>query len=215
MESLDTFTQLPLQLDPQTKAISLPHPSTHAVESELSGLNALHRSLIRDLEGPTASFGVPPPPVPVNPKRSAQITKLREAGNASFKKAQLEDAIRLYGLALDMAVQRPVWEASGLVREELSALYGNRAQARMGLRDWPGAAVDAECSVELKKVGNAKGWWRRGSCLREMGRYEEAAEWVREGKEFESAGQDRQGVVELETLERDILEKMEKARTGA
>ncbi|GAM86669.1 hypothetical protein ANO11243_046860 [Dothideomycetidae sp. 11243] len=213
MESPDTFTQLSLQLDPATKSVSLPHSASHSTTSELEALNALHRSLIKDLEPPASNLGVPPPPMPVNPKRSAAIGKLREAGNASFKKGALDEAVRMYSVALDMAVQRPVWEASGLVREELSALYGNRAQARMGLRDWPGAAVDAECSVELKKVGNAKGWWRRGTCLREMGRLEEAAEWIREGKEFESAGPDRQGVIELEALEKDVLTRIEKART--
>lgn len=110
----------------------------------------------------------------------------------------------MYSLAIDMAAARPVWEPSGLVREELSALYGNRAQAKMAGQDWPGAAADAECSVELKKVGNVKGWWRRGTCLKEMGRLEEAREWVREGREFESVGPDKEGVKELEGLERDI-----------
>ncbi|TKX26924.1 translocation protein sec72 [Elsinoe australis] len=203
MESLDTFTQLPLTIDPQTKAVTS-HPTSTAITTELDILNSLHRSLLRDLESTTAPHGVPPPPVPVNSKRSAQITKLRETGNASFKKGQFGDAIRMYSLAIDMAAARPVWEPSGLVREELSALYGNRAQAKMAGQDWPGAAADAECSVELKKVGNVKGWWRRGTCLKEMGRLEEAREWVREGREFESVGPDKEGVKELEGLERDI-----------
>ncbi|PNS17567.1 Translocation protein sec72 [Sphaceloma murrayae] len=209
MESLDTFTQLPVTIDPQTKAVSC-HPTTTAISTELSALNALHRSLVRDLDATVAPHGVPPPPVPVNPKRSAQITKLRETGNASFKKGQYADAARMYSLAIDMAVGRPVWEPSGLVREELSALYGNRAQAKMAGQDWPGAAADAECSVELKKVGNVKGWWRRGTCLREMGRLEEAREWVREAKEFEGVGPDKEGVKELEALEREIESRIAK-----
>lgn len=50
---------------------------------------------------------------------------------------------------------------------------------------WPEGAADAMTSVELKRVGNAKAWWRRGKCLLEMGRWREAKEWVREGLETE------------------------------
>lgn len=74
----------------------------------------------------------------------------------------------------------------------------------MALNDWPAAAIDAECSVELKKVGNVKGWWRRGTCLKEMGRLEEAREWVREGREFESQGPDKENVKELVGLDQEI-----------
>ena len=150
--------------------------------------------------------------MPVNPKRSAQITKLRESGNAAFKQGKYSDAAKLYGLGIEMAGGRPVWEPAGLVREELSALYGNRAQAHLGIQQWAEASVDAECSVELKKVGNVKGWWRRGVALKEMGRLEEAAEWTREGVEFESAGPDKAGVEELMGLGREIDEVRRKRK---
>jgi len=79
-----------------------------------------------------------------------------------------------------------LWEPSALVREELSALYANRAQAYMAQENWPEGAVDAKVSVELKKGGNVKAWWRRGKCLVEMGRSTEADDWLSEGIEFES-----------------------------
>ena len=107
---------------------------------------------------------IPPPPAPVNPKRSVQITKLKDSGNASYKKGQYSDALKMYDLAIRMAADRPPWEASGLVREELSTLYGNRAQTLMAQQAWAEAAVDAETAVEMKKVGNVKAWWRRGQC---------------------------------------------------
>jgi translocation protein SEC72 len=44
--------------------------------------------------------------------------------------------------------------------------------------------------VEMKKVGNAKAWWRRGKCLLEMGRMDEAETWVKQGLEFEATEQD-------------------------
>lgn len=84
-----------------------------------------------------------------------------------------------------MALTRAPWEPSGLVKDEVSGLYANRAQSYMALQNWPEGAVDAESSVEAKRVGNAKAWWRRGKCLVEMGRTEEAREWVGRGLEVE------------------------------
>ncbi|KAF2012524.1 hypothetical protein BU24DRAFT_425168 [Aaosphaeria arxii CBS 175.79] len=186
LESLDTFTQLPLQMDPATKALSASGTSSNALATELATLNALHRSLLT-VETPT---GTPPPPVPVNPKRSAQIGKLRESGNAEFRKGNHAQAVRMYSLAVEMALGRPGWEPSGLVREEVSGLLSNRAQANMAQQNWAEGAVDAEASVEMKKVGNAKAWWRRGKCLLEMGRLDEADAWVKQALEFEATEQD-------------------------
>lgn len=66
----------------------------------------------------------------------------------------------------------------------------------MAMQGWAEGAVDAECSVELKKVGNAKAWWRRGRCLVEMGRLEEARKWVEDALEFEGGGGGSGGIVE-------------------
>lgn len=201
-DPIDTFTQLPLTIDASSKAISLSDPTFQA---DIEELNRLHRGLL-SLDGPAQ---IPPPPAPVNPKRSVQITKLKDSGNASYKKGAFPDAIKMYDLAIRMASERPSWEASGLVREELSALYNNRAQAHMAQQAWVEGMLDAEVSVELKKVGNVKGWWRRGQCLREMGRLGEAEEWVKQGLEFERAGPDKQGVGELETLMRELNKALE------
>ncbi|KAF2490605.1 hypothetical protein BU16DRAFT_575289 [Lophium mytilinum] len=186
METSDTFTLLPLNLDPTSKAISSATPASTALAEELTALNQLHRALL----GLEAPHTVPPPPIPVNPKRSAQITKLRESGNADFRKNKFPEAIRMYSIGIDMALGRPGWEPSGLVREEVSALFANRAQAHMSLQQWVEGALDAESSVEMRKVGNAKAWWRRGKCLQEMGRVEEASEWVGQALEFEAAEAD-------------------------
>jgi translocation protein SEC72 len=202
MEAPETFNQLPLTLDPTTKALSSSDPTLAA---DIDDLNKLHRALL-SLDTPQQ---IPPPPAPVNPKRSVQITKLRESGNAAYKKGSFPEAITLYNLGIRMASDRPSWEASGLVREELSGLYGNRAQAYMAQQAWAEGAVDAECSVELKRVGNVKGWWRRGVCLKEMGRWEEAGEWVRSGLEYERAGPEKANIGELEALNREITKVVE------
>jgi translocation protein SEC72 len=190
MESLETYTSLPIQMDPQTKVLSVTGASNSALTAELVALNALHKSLL-SVDTPT---GTPPPPVPVNPKRSAQIGKLRESGNTEFRKGNHAAAIRMYSLAIEMALGRPSWEPSGLVREEVSGLLSNRAQANMALQNWGEGAVDAEASVEMKRVGNAKAWWRRGKCLLEMGRLEEAQTWVNQALEFESQESDLLGL---------------------
>ncbi|KAI9783861.1 MAG: hypothetical protein M1816_001162 [Peltula sp. TS41687] len=184
----DTYTQLPLQLDPTTKAISSGNGEAN-LSQELTALNQLHRSLL-SLDTP-----VPPPPVPVNPKRSAQITKLRESGNASFRKGAFQEAIRMYTFGVEMALGRPAWEPVGLVRDELAGLYANRAQAHMAMQSWAEGMVDAEISVEMKKAGNAKAWWRRGRCLLEMGRLDEAKEWVSRALEFEGNEADLVGLM--------------------
>lgn len=190
----NTFHLLPLHLDPTSKAISATSSSTPGLDAELQLLNALHRNLL-NVDSP---HGVPPPPVPVNPKRSAQIGKLRESGNAAFKKNNFQEAIRHYTLAIDMALSRPGWEPAGLVREELAGLYGIRAQAHMAVQAWPEGAIDAETSVEMKKTGNSKAWWRRGRSLYEMGRLSDARDWVNQALELEATESD------LIALKKDI-----------
>ncbi|TAQ87984.1 hypothetical protein B7494_g3692 [Chlorociboria aeruginascens] len=195
MDDPDTFTLLPLRLDPTSKAISTTS-SSRALNAELKTLNELHRALL-GIEHP-----VPPPPVPVNPKRSANITKLRESGNAEFRKGKHLDAIKFYSLGLQMAITRPLWEPSGLVRDEVAGLYANRAQAHMALQNWVEGAMDAESSVEAKKAGNGKAWWRKGRCLMEMGRLAEAKEWVGRGLEMEGNEADLMALLkEIETKE--------------
>ncbi|KAH0562232.1 hypothetical protein GP486_003069 [Trichoglossum hirsutum] len=194
----DSFTQLPLQIDPTSKAVSVPESAqSKQLTAELTALNALHRSLL-NLDTP-----VPPPPIPVNPKRSAQIQKLRESGSASFRKGNYPDAIRMYTFGIEMAVGRPGWEPSGLVRDEVSVLYANRAQAHMAMQNWPQAMIDAESSVEMKKAGNTKGWWRKGRCLIEMGRLEEAKEWIEKALDVEEDA-------DLKALSKEIDRAIEK-----
>lgn len=178
---IDTFTLLPIRVDPSTKVVSTTGGNDALLQSELNTLNALHRSMV----GLDTANSVPPPPMPVNPKRSQQVQKLRESGNASLKRGAHQEAIKLYSLGIEMAQGRPQWEPQGFVREELAALYSNRAQAWMALRDWPEAAVDASASLEMKKPANIKAWYRLAKCMLEMGRLKEAHDAAVKGLEFE------------------------------
>ncbi|PQE02895.1 tetratricopeptide repeat domain containing protein [Rutstroemia sp. NJR-2017a BVV2] len=188
MDENETFTFLPLHMDPTSKSITA-SSNSRALNEELETLNLLHRALL------TLDTPIPPPPVPVNPKRSANITKLRESGNTEFRKGKHGEAIKMYTLGLQMALARPLWEPSGLVRDEVAGLYANRAQAHMAMSNWVEGAVDAESSVEAKRAGNAKAWWRRGKCLMEMGRLDEAKEWIGRGLEMENHETDLVGLL--------------------
>ncbi|MCJ1435787.1 hypothetical protein MMC27_005162 [Xylographa pallens] len=211
----DTFTLLPLHLDPTSKAISCPSLNSSPIATELALLNATHRSLLT-LDTP---HSVPPPPLPLNPKRSAAIQKMREQGNASLARkggtasaanaqAHTQEAIKLYSYALEMALTRLPWEPASIVRDEVAILMSNRAQAHMGLQSWPEGAADAETSVELKPApGNGKAWWRRGKCLAEMGRWEEAAEWIARG--IETGGDES---AELKALGVEVQSQLAKQR---
>jgi translocation protein SEC72 len=201
MADLTHFDMLPLAVDPESSTVSSTNTS-RSLNAELAALNALHRTLLSSPEATHPKTHVTLPPVPVNPKRSANVTKLRENGNAEYKKDRFAEAHRLYTLGIQMAVARPSWEPSAIAREEVSGLYANRAQASMALGNWAEAAVDADTSVEVRKQGNAKAWWRKGKCLMEMGRLEDAREWVKKALELE--GQE----AELTALLKEIDDKI-------
>lgn len=208
MESPDVFTLLPITIDPSTKAVSSTDQRDSAfnatLQTELTRLNALHRAMI-GLDTPNS---VPPPPVPVKPQRSQQITKLRDAGNNSFRKGAHAEAARMYSLGIEMALGRVAWEPQGLVREEVAALYSNRAQTYMAMREWSDGLLDAEASVEMRKVGNAKAWWRKGKCLMEMGRLDEASKWLASALDFETGDKD------IMDLKREVDAMLEKRRAA-
>ncbi|KIX05235.1 uncharacterized protein Z518_06107 [Rhinocladiella mackenziei CBS 650.93] len=190
----DTYTQLPLHIDPQTKQISI-LSSDKTLQDAISNLNSLHGAL-KSLE---TSNNVPPPPLPVNPKRSAQVQKLRDSAAAASRKGQHADAIRLLGFGIDMAAARPGWEPISRAREELALMYLSRAAAHASVQNWVEGLKDAECSLECKRgpgigpngekvPGNAKAYIVGGRCLMEMARWADAVEWLEraiqmEGKE--------------------------------
>jgi len=108
-------------MDPSSKAISAPQSSHPPLQTELQALNELHTAF-KNLETP-----VPPPPVPVNPKRSAQITKLRESGNTHYKKGAYGEAIQMYTLGIKMALSPTICEPAALIRAEAAGLHANGA----------------------------------------------------------------------------------------
>ena len=190
-ESLETYTHLPVHIDPASKQVSVASPDK-SVQEAIVAVNALHASF-KNLEN---ANNIPPPPVPVNPKRSAQINKLRESAGQSAKKGQYQDAIRILTVAIDMAATRPGWEPIGLVREELGLCYLARAAANTEANNWVEGWKDAESSTECKRgpqttpqaqriPGNPKAFILGGRCLLEMSRFDEAVKWLERAIEIE------------------------------
>lgn len=196
-DTLETYTHLHLHLDPATKVITSTSSSSKSdpqLQEILSNINALHNQF-KSLDTPNHA---PPPPLPVLPKRTAQLTKMREAAATAVRKNQFTDAIKYYSLAVDMAASRPPWEPAGLVREELALCYMERANVHVLMREWVEGWVDAQCSTECKRgiqqgpngqkvPGNPRAFVLGGKCLVEMGRWEEAVEWLEKGLELEGA----------------------------
>ena len=203
-DALETYTHLPVHIDAASKHVSVTS-SDKAVQEAIATVNALHASF-KTLE--TAN-NVPPPPVPVNPKRSAQVNKLRESAGQSAKKGQFQDAIRLLTVAIDMAATRPGWEPSGLAREELGLCYLARSAANAEANNWVEGWKDAECSTECKRgpqtgpqgqriPGNPRAFILGGRCLMEMSRFDEASRWLDRAIEIEGRdGPDGAQLVQL------------------
>ncbi|KAB8349634.1 hypothetical protein FH972_023653 [Carpinus fangiana] len=194
MEAPDTFSLLDLGVDPTTKAVT---SSSSSLTAQLDVLNSTHRGLLQ-LSTPNQA---PPPPLPVQPQRSAQIGKLRDSAQAALKKqptstsnnpssseipSNVSEAIKLYTLAIDMALSRPTWEPSGLLREEAAIMLSGRAEAYGLARQWGDSFVDAQLSIECKRAGNALAYARGGRALVEMGRRVEAKDFLAQGADGEN-----------------------------
>jgi translocation protein SEC72 len=190
-DALETYTHLPIHLDPQTKQLEI-LSSDKSLQEAIANINKIHTTF-KSLETPN---NIPPPPMQVNQKRSAQIAKLRDSARASHQKGQKADAVRLLGVAVDMAAGRPSWEAAALSKEELAFMYASRAGANGESQNWPEALVDAECSIKCKPgpgqgpngertPGNARAYILGAQALMEMARWQDAAEWLERAVEIE------------------------------
>ena len=112
----------------------------------------------------------------------------RHNSNNNNQSSALEESLKYWSYAIDMAMQRPGFEASAVVREELASLYASRAQVYMMLKRWADGFADGRCSVECKRQGvNKEGWVRAARCLVEMGRWDEGVRWIEAGRNTEGA----------------------------
>ncbi|ORY94271.1 hypothetical protein BCR41DRAFT_296600, partial [Lobosporangium transversale] len=128
--------------------------------------------------------GQVPPPGTILPLRSQQIAKMREDGNAHFRAQRHQEAITAYTNAINIAFDRPLWEPTGVAREELAVLLCNRSASYIARKEWVNAYVDAQGVIELKRPWS-KGHFRLGKALFGMGRIEEGIEALKLGLMFD------------------------------
>jgi len=96
-------------------------------------------------------------------------------------------------------------------------IYSNRAQAYITMRSWGEGMCDAEMSCALKPKDNVKAWYRRGLCLKEMGKLEDAKEILEMGIEWEAENAGKTDG-DLRALLREVngdIERKEKAAGNA
>ena len=99
-------------------------------------------------------------------------------------------AIQQYSMAVNIAVQRPPWEAQQLMREEVSMILSNRSAAFFEAGDYLSALVDAETVIQLKRPWS-KGHFRKARALMKLNRYTEAKEAIQLGLSYEPNNQVR------------------------
>ncbi|EGN95115.1 hypothetical protein SERLA73DRAFT_61312 [Serpula lacrymans var. lacrymans S7.3] len=126
----------------------------------------------------------PPPANVVSQKLSQAITNTKDEGNNMYKTGKHRDAISRYTMAASIAVQRPPWELSQIMREELSTVISNRSAALFELGDYIGALVDAETVISIRRNWS-KGHFRKAKALVGLGQLDEAKDAVTLGLQFE------------------------------
>jgi tetratricopeptide (TPR) repeat protein len=101
-----------------------------------------------------------------------------------YKLKNCKGALAKYNLAASIAAQRPPWESSAILREELSTVISNRSTTLFELGDYLGALADAETVITIRRDWQ-KGHFRKAKALVGLGRLEEAQEAISLGLQFE------------------------------
>jgi len=149
----------------------------------------------------------PPPSNVITQKLTQAVQSTKDEGNALFKRGNASLAIARYTTAASLAIQRPPWEASQFMREELTTAISNRSAAYCDMRDYLSALADAESVIAIRRNWN-KGHLRKAKALLGLGRFRDAADAVRLGLDFEPTS------TELLNFLAD-LERMEKKKQEA
>ncbi|KAG9309891.1 hypothetical protein JVU11DRAFT_9921 [Chiua virens] len=136
----------------------------------------------------------------IQQKLSQAVTNTKDEGNNFYKLSKYKEALPKYNLAASIAVQRPPWEGSGVVREELSTIVSNRSATLLELGDYLGALADAETVISIRRNW-PKGHFRKAKALVALGQLEEAIDSVSLGLQFEPNNAELNGyMAELQKL---------------
>jgi len=104
-------------------------------------------------------------------KREAQANLKKHAGNKAYTKGHYDEAIERFTEAIELTPDNHL-------------LFSNRAACYLKLNEWEKALEDSNKCIELKD-DFAKGHYRKGLSLIELGREEEAYISIKEAYEIE------------------------------
>ncbi|KAH7293270.1 hypothetical protein KP509_28G018700 [Ceratopteris richardii] len=119
------------------------------------------------------------PSTPVSNHLLTDARNARKQGNQAFEIRDWDRAVRLYTEAAKTVLQlgyKSLLQPSYLpdeVRKELLIIFSNRAEARLLLRHYEAAEIDARIALQLDP-DHSKSLSRRGRSLRGLHRYKEA-----------------------------------------
>ncbi|KAJ1796545.1 hypothetical protein LPJ59_003684 [Coemansia sp. RSA 2399] len=132
---------------------------------------------------------------PANPQMEQAIQRLKTEGNELFRGQSHFEAAQKYTEALNVAAQRPLWDASTTIVEETTVLMSNRAACLLELGHAPEAYWDTEVVTRLKR-GWSKGHFRMGRALMDLGRCGQAANEFRVGASLDASAREIQSALE-------------------
>eukprot|EP00611_Tribonema_gayanum_P004127 TRINITY_DN1331_c0_g1_i3.p1 TRINITY_DN1331_c0_g1~~TRINITY_DN1331_c0_g1_i3.p1 ORF type:complete len:376 (-),score=97.89 TRINITY_DN1331_c0_g1_i3:453-1580(-) len=118
----------------------------------------------------------------------------KAAGNDAWRLGDLDEAVRCFSRAIDLA------EGEGGNNANLPVYYSNRSAAYLKQGDGVKALLDAEKCTTLDETW-AKGWGRKGAALMVLKRYAHAAQAYKTGMELDPNNTDsRKGYLDAQRL---------------
>jgi len=204
------FVPVPLELS-QDKVTAL--CSAHKLEKcDNCQIDFVNLNKLSKLLAANPSILCPPPSNVVSQKLTQAVTSIKEEGNTAFKSGHTAQAIAKYSTAVQMALQRPPWEAHQFMREELSTVISNRSAAYFDKHDNVHALADAETVISIRRNWG-KGHFRKAKALLGLGRLREAAESVRRGLDYDPDSSELLSFLgDIERVEKKLEEKKLEAR---
>lgn len=144
------------------------------LQIELDKLNSFAKEMV------ACPGAIPPPPNEANRNLSIQVAKLRDSGAMQFKAGRPADALAQINMALDMALKRPLYEATGAAIADVSEVLAYRCDIYMVIGQWANAFADAEllCLIKPQVPQN---YLRKGKCLQTATKYLDAKQAYQSG----------------------------------
>ena len=134
---------------------------------EVESLQVLSKQLV------ASTTDVPPPSNQINSNLSKQVEKMRETGLRESKAGKDLEAARLLSMALEMALKRPLWEASQYQMSQVAAILDSRCDVYIKLNKWAEAFADVQLLATLQP-NEWSNFYRKARCLRRIEKYAEA-----------------------------------------